>query len=264
MSKTVAPRRNVVSAPPANTPAALVRTPVPSGPRAIAGFRERGVPLRDRVVAGLLLVPAAPVMAVVWCLVRLTSTGPGIYSQSRSGHNGRVFRIHKFRSMTHNCEKQTGAVWATKNDSRVTFLGKILRATHLDELPQLFNVLRGEMALVGPRPERPEIVSMLVQEIPDYTERMRVPPGVTGLAQLHAEPDQTVDDVRRKLRFDLKYLEAASAWLDAKIVMATALKMVGLNRPWLREWWFGRVVHSRTTRTPSARHDVPGQPWFMG
>jgi lipopolysaccharide/colanic/teichoic acid biosynthesis glycosyltransferase len=223
--------------------------------------RERGVPLRDRFAAALLLLPAAPVMAVVWCLVRLTSSGPGVYSQSRSGHRGRPFRIHKFRSMTHNCEKHTGAVWAKKNDPRVTWLGAILRKTHLDELPQLFNVLRGEMALVGPRPERPEIVDMLVREIPDYARRMEVPPGVTGLAQIHAEPDQTLDDVRRKLRYDLQYVAAATVWLDTKIVAITALKMVGLNRPWLRGWLFGRIV-TRGPRTDAGSPDVPGQPWI--
>jgi lipopolysaccharide/colanic/teichoic acid biosynthesis glycosyltransferase len=223
--------------------------------------RDSGVPVLDRVVAALLLVPAAPVMAVVWCLVRLTSSGPGVYSQSRAGHRGRPFRIHKFRSMTHNCEKHTGAVWAKKNDPRVTWLGAILRKTHLDELPQLFNVLSGEMALVGPRPERPEIVEMLVREIPDYARRMEVPPGVTGLAQIYAEPDQTLDDVRRKLRYDLQYIGAASVWLDARIVAVTALKMVGLNRPWLRGVLFGRLV-SRGLRTDKANPDIPGQPWM--
>lgn len=140
--------------------------------------------------------------------------------------------------MTHNCEQQTGAVWSVPGDSRVTPLGKFLRKSHLDELPQLFNVLRGEMSLVGPRPERPEIIEKLVDQIPGYLDRLEVPPGVTGLAQIFHEPDRHVDDVRRKVHIDREYINAASPWLDARIIFCTTLKMTGLNRRWVRSFLF--------------------------
>jgi len=192
----------------------------------------------DRVVAAGLLIPALPLLAILWALVKLTSRGPGFYSQVRAGRDGREFKILKLRTMRHNCEQQSGAVWARPNDARVTALGRILRKTHLDELPQLFNVLRGEMVLVGPRPERPEIISRLVPEIPGYHRRLSVAPGVTGLAQIMADADQTIEDVKRKLQFDLRYMAHASLWLDLRLVACTALKVVGLNRPAVRSVLF--------------------------
>ena len=114
-------------------------------------------------------------------IVRLTSRGPAIYTQIRIGQHGRLFRVYKIRSMYHNCEKGTGAVWASRNDGRITPLGKLLRKLYLDELPQLFNILRGQMSLVGPRPERPEITARLRREFPqDYYERLKVRPGLPG------------------------------------------------------------------------------------
>jgi lipopolysaccharide/colanic/teichoic acid biosynthesis glycosyltransferase len=210
----------------------------------------------DRVVAALLLIPALPVLGLLWTLVKLTSRGPGIYSQIRSGRDGREFAIYKLRTMRHNCERQSGAVWARPNDARVTTLGRILRKTHLDELPQLFNVLRGEMVLVGPRPERPEIIARLVPEICDYRTRLAVAPGVTGLAQIMADSDQTIEDVRRKLQFDQQYMARASLWLDLKIVVCTALKVVGLNQPFVRSILFPEFMQSRDGM-PIA-HNVPG------
>ena len=156
-------------------------------------------PAMDRVFAAVLLVPAAPVMLVVMGLVRLTSPGPMIYRQTRLGRGGRPFTMYKIRTMIHDCERLTGARWLTPGDCRVTPIGRFLRATHLDELPQLWNILRGEMSLVGPRPERPEIVPQLERVLPAYRERLRVRPGVTGLAQVQLAPDTDLESVRRKL-----------------------------------------------------------------
>lgn len=192
----------------------------------------------DRLLTMGLLVASLPVMAVVWCLVRATSRGPAIYTQRRSGLRGREFSIYKFRSMRHNCEKATGAVWAQTNDPRVTPIGHILRRSHLDELPQLFNVLAGDMLLVGPRPERPEIIEKVIQEVPSYLERLEVPPGVTGLAQIFHGADLTLDDVRAKLRYDREYIAHRSVWLDLRIILCTALKVVGLNGPLVRDILF--------------------------
>lgn len=193
---------------------------------------------RDRIMAGVMFLLALPVMSFLWIAVKLTSPGPGLYCQRRVGLAGREFFIYKLRTMTVDCERATGAVWASIGDARVTCLGGILRRTHLDELPQLFNVLMGDMALVGPRPERPEIIEQLLSDVPDYLDRLRVRPGVTGLAQIWAPADQSIADVERKLRYDLQYMAMASPWLDARIIFCTALKMVGLNRWWVRALLF--------------------------
>jgi lipopolysaccharide/colanic/teichoic acid biosynthesis glycosyltransferase len=179
----------------------------------------------DQIVALVLLVPCVPLVGLLWLLVKATSRGPGFFFQRRVGLNGREFRICKLRTMAVNCEQKTGAVWAQPNDPRVTQVGRFLRAAHLDELPQLYNVLRGEMSLVGPRPERPEIIKRLLPEIPRYPDRLQVRPGVTGWAQVSAKADLTLDDVRIKLRYDLQYMEAMSLWLDVRILACTALKV---------------------------------------
>jgi lipopolysaccharide/colanic/teichoic acid biosynthesis glycosyltransferase len=189
-------------------------------------FRWKGV--LDRVAAALLLLPGLPIMAVLAILVRLTSRGPAIYRQRRVGRKGRVFSLYKFRSMRHDAESQTGAVWAQARDPRVTPLGRILRRLHLDELPQLFNVLKGEMSLVGPRPERPEFVQVLSAAIPGYLNRIEAPPGITGLAQLNLPPDSDLDSVRRKLALDLEYIQRAGLFLDIRLFLATCARMVKL------------------------------------
>lgn len=188
----------------------------------------------DRWIAGLMLVASLPIIAMVWILVKITSRGPGFYSQRRTGKEGVPFRIHKIRTMTWNCESGTGAIWAAKNDPRVTLLGRFLRATHLDELPQLFNVVSGEMAMIGPRPERPEIIERLLPEIPNYQDRLAVLPGVTGLAQVCTGADQTIDDVRLKLEYDRLYIQRKTRWLDFRIALCTAFKMLHLNADWVR------------------------------
>jgi lipopolysaccharide/colanic/teichoic acid biosynthesis glycosyltransferase len=191
----------------------------------------------DRAVALVLLVPGLPMIAVLSLLVRLTSPGPGIYRQSRSGLSGRPFTMYKLRSMTSDAEARTGAVWASRRDPRVTPLGKFLRKYHLDELPQLFNVLKGEMSLVGPRPERPEIVTELVEKVPDYLSRLAVPPGVTGLAQVNLPPDTVIDDVRRKLVLDREYAMTANLGLDLRIILCTIVRVCGVPNHLPRRWF---------------------------
>jgi lipopolysaccharide/colanic/teichoic acid biosynthesis glycosyltransferase len=179
----------------------------------------------DLILAAVLLVLAAPVMLIAAVLVRLTSSGPALYSQTRVGLHGMVFRIYKLRTMYHECEAVSGIQWATAHDPRVTPLGRILRRTHIDELPQLWNVLRGEMSLVGPRPERPEFVAKLGRDVAGYMERLRVRPGVTGLAQIQLPPDTDIDSVRRKLIYDLHYIHHRGLWLDFRIIVGTVFKM---------------------------------------
>ncbi len=175
-------------------------------------------------MALLLLVLLAPMVGVLALIVKWTSPGPAFYSQVRLGYRGRPYRIFKLRTMTHNCEAVTGPVWSSgAGDPRVTRFGRLLRDTHLDELPQLWNVLRGEMSLVGPRPERPEIAVNLQRAMPRYPGRLLVRPGVTGLAQVELPPDVDLESVRRKLAYDLHYVREVSLVLDVRIVFATAL-----------------------------------------
>ena len=185
----------------------------------------------DFPVALLLSIIMLPIAIVAWLLVRLTSRGPGIYRQIRLGLDGKPFTLYKIRIMRVNAEAATGAIWATRKDRRVTFVGKILRMTHTDELPQLYNVLRGDMALVGPRPERPEFVTELEKRVDGYSYRLYVPPGLTGLAQLNQDSDTDLNDVRRKLVFDFEYIEDCSLWLDMRLVGCTILKIVFLCPP---------------------------------
>lgn len=183
----------------------------------------------DRCLGVVLLVISSPLTLTLFFLVKLTSPGPGFYRQERVGLNGRTFQIVKLRSMVKNAESPGEAVWCVKNDVRVTPLGRALRKLHLDELPQLWNVTKGEMSLVGPRPERPEICQELADQIGDYFRRNAVKPGVTGLAQINLPPDESIDDVRRKQILDLRYIEEANLWLDTRMVMATALRMLGVQ-----------------------------------
>lgn len=179
-------------------------------------------PLVGLVVA----IPMLPLIGLLYLAVRLTSKGPGFYSQVRLGRNGKKFHIYKLRSMVVNAECGTGPVWAKKNDARVTAIGRILRDYHLDELPQILNVIKGDMCFVGPRPERPEIAAELAARIPRYYERLAVKPGVTGMAQIHLPPDSNTRSVCRKLSYDLAYLVRGSFWLDVRVILATGFKLV--------------------------------------
>ena len=183
----------------------------------------------ERIVAACMLLLLAPLILVLMILVKLTSRGPAIYKQLRLGRGGEPYHIYKLRSMRNDCEKMTGPRWASKKgDTRVTGFGRFLRRSHLDELPQLWNVLRGEMCLVGPRPERPEFVAKLERLIPGYRDRMDVHPGITGLAQVQLPGDENVDDVRRKVRCDLCYIQNIGPWLDLKILVGTMMKVAGV------------------------------------
>jgi lipopolysaccharide/colanic/teichoic acid biosynthesis glycosyltransferase len=190
----------------------------------------------DLFVALAVAVVAVPVVAVAWFMVRATSAGPGFYSQLRVGRNGRVYRIYKIRTMYHGCEARSGAAWSGKADPRITPVGRVLRKLHIDELPQLWNVLRGDMSLVGPRPERPEFVDPLSRVIPGYQERLAVRPGVTGLAQIQLPADTDVDCVRKKLVLDQCYVRTASLWLDVRIMLGTVVYLFGFRYDTVRKW----------------------------
>ena len=179
----------------------------------------------DCLIGLVLLLLFLPIIMIAGLLVKLTSRGPVFYWQTRMGKNGKPFFIYKLRTMRHQCEKDTGPKWATPGDCRITWIGRILRSTHIDEFPQLVNVLRGEMSLVGPRPERPEFLPKLEQEIPDYRLRLAVKPGLTGLAQIHLPPDTGIESVQRKLRFDLYYIRTANTWLDLRLIVCTGMKL---------------------------------------
>ena len=181
----------------------------------------------------LLLIPALPVIGLLGLLVRLTSPGPAIYRQLRVGQRGRKFMMYKIRTMRHNAEAQSGPMWTQTGDPRMTRIGEQLRRFHLDELPQLLNVLKGEMSLVGPRPERPEFVHILLDAVPGYANRLAVPPGVTGLAQLNLPPDTDLSSVQRKLVLDREYIDRAGVLLDIRLVLCTALRMFKVPEGWL-------------------------------
>lgn len=189
----------------------------------------------DVAIASVLLILTAPLMLVLMLLVKATSRGPAIFKQLRLGLGGRPYYLYKIRTMAHDCEKLTGPQWSTGKDPRVTPLGRFLRRSHLDELPQLWNVIRRDMSLVGPRPERPEFVAKLEREIPRYAERMNVHPGITGLAQIQLPPDADVDDVRLKLACDLRYIEQMGPFLDLKILIGTTFKVMGFSFDVIRQ-----------------------------
>jgi sugar transferase (PEP-CTERM system associated) len=175
----------------------------------------------DVMLAFCGIVLSGPVMAIVAVGVRLNSPGPAIYSQKRVGLNGRPFMVHKFRSMYADAEARTGAVWAKAGDPRVTTVGRILRRTRLDELPQFWNILRGDMSFVGPRPERPEFVENLTLSIPFYGQRHVVRPGLTGWAQVRHKYGATVEDSIEKLQYDLYYIKNMSLAFDMFVIAET-------------------------------------------
>jgi lipopolysaccharide/colanic/teichoic acid biosynthesis glycosyltransferase len=180
----------------------------------------------DYGIAVTASILAAPLLLIIALLVKLTSKGPIFYRQVRVGKDGRNFTILKFRSMCVDAEKGTGAVWAKANDPRLTPIGNLLRKSHLDELPQLFNVLKGEMSIVGPRPERPEIVKDLKLVIEDYDKRLEVLPGITGLAQVMNRYDETIEDVKKKVKYDLLYIRKMCWLVEMRILALTCVVML--------------------------------------
>jgi lipopolysaccharide/colanic/teichoic acid biosynthesis glycosyltransferase len=216
------------------------------------------LPLRrvlDFSAALVLSLIALPVVVLAALLVKLTSRGPAFYTQTRTGRGGVTFTIYKLRSMVDKCESLTGPRWTMPGDPRITPVGWFLRRSHIDELPQLLNVLKGEMSLIGPRPERPEFVRELEESLDDYQDRHVVLPGITGLAQVQLPPDTDLESVRRKLACDRYFIERLSAWLDFRIALATFLHMFGVPFTILRAM---RVVptmpaNEATQETPRTR-----------
>ena len=185
-------------------------------------------PWIDCALAVVMLLVSAPLILVSLLLVRCTSRGPSLYTQKRLGLAGKVFTIYKIRTMYQDSECHSGPRWCVPGDPRVTPVGRFLRRCHLDELPQLINILKGDMSLVGPRPERPEFLAQLERALPSYRQRLNVRPGLTGLAQVQQPPDEDLLSVRRKLNYDLCYVERMNLWLDVRLILATALKCVGV------------------------------------
>jgi exopolysaccharide biosynthesis polyprenyl glycosylphosphotransferase len=182
--------------------------------------------LMDVVVSALIIVAGLPIWLIVAAIIKLNSPGPVLYRQDRVGRNGKSFTVFKFRSMHADAEKKSGPVWATRKDPRVTSVGKIIRRLHIDEVPQFINVLRGDMSLVGPRPERAFFVEKLSAELPLYKRRLKVRPGITGWAQVKHKYDESIEDVKVKLKYDLFYIENMSWRMDLKILFNTFYVML--------------------------------------
>jgi len=175
----------------------------------------------DLGLAIIGLIIGAPLLILAAIFIKIDSKGPIVYQQNRVGKKGRIFKIYKLRTMRVDAEKGTGAVWAKRNDPRITVIGKFLRKTRIDEIPQLFNVLKGEMSIVGPRPERPEMVTDFKKLICDYEKRLIVKPGITGLSQIYNRYDETIADVRKKVKYDLLYIKKMCLWVEMRILAQT-------------------------------------------
>jgi lipopolysaccharide/colanic/teichoic acid biosynthesis glycosyltransferase len=215
----------------------------------------------ENLLGLIVLVVSSPLLLLTAILIKLESDGPAVYSQKRVGRNfrkgdrrrsegpgfsgygvdirkrdrrgedigGKPFTIYKLRSMTADAEKQTGVAWSTGDyDPRVTRVGHFIRKTHLDEVPQFFNVMLGQMSMIGPRPERPAFVAKLSREVAGYHDRLAAPPGITGLAQVRQASDETLEDVRKKLEFDREYVKGASLYFDIKIALQTVALVLSL------------------------------------
>jgi len=230
---------------PANVQRKLVNVPVALSGQdalrasALAGRRSWYSWVKDPAefcLALVLLVLASPVILCAMLAVKVTSRGPAFYSQVRFGRQGRPFAVYKIRSMTHECEAQSGICWSTHGDPRVTPVGRFLRATHIDELPQFWNVLRGEMSLVGPRPERPEFVATLEKVVPRYRERLSVRPGLTASRRFSYPPTRMSAACSANWRTIFITWRICPFFLELRILAATVLKVLGFPR------WMGRVV----------------------
>ncbi|OGX15219.1 MAG: hypothetical protein A2166_00315 [Omnitrophica WOR_2 bacterium RBG_13_41_10] len=170
-------------------------------------------------IFGLVIV--SPILAFAAAMIKLNSRGPLLYKQKRVGKEDEVFEIYKLRTMRVDAEKDTGAVWAKENDPRITSVGRILRKAHIDEIPQLINVLKGDMSIVGPRPERPEMVRDFKTLIYDYEKRLQIKPGITGLAQVYHKYDETIEDVKKKIKYDILYIKKMCLLVDLRIMART-------------------------------------------
>jgi lipopolysaccharide/colanic/teichoic acid biosynthesis glycosyltransferase len=204
------------------------------------------------VLALLLLVVSMPIILIALVLVRATSHGPVIYAQKRLGRGGLVFTIYKIRTMYRDSEPN-GPRWSVPGDPRITPVGRLLRWSHVDELPQLINIMQGKMSLVGPRPERPEIVGQLERVYPEYRRRLHVRPGVTGLAQVLQPPDTNLSMVSRKLSLDLFYIDHAGFCLDVRILLATVAHVFRVREEKIaRVFGFPQMSSERTAESSAA------------
>lgn len=177
--------------------------------------------LLDVITSVIALIILSPLCLLVAGLIKVTSKGPVLYSQIRAGKDGQNFEIYKFRTMKVDAEKSTGPVWAKAGDSRVTWIGRFLRKSRIDEIPQFINVIKGDMSVIGPRPERPVFVNELKTQIVDYPKRLTVKPGITGLAQVHHRYDESIVDVRKKVKYDLLYIKKMCFVTDLGIILRT-------------------------------------------
>ena len=182
--------------------------------------------IKDLLIAFIGLVIFSPLFIIIAVLIKLDSPGSVFFKQARVGHKGKIFGMWKFRTMRSNAEFETGPVWAQDDDPRITKLGQFLRKTHLDELPQLINILYGDMSLIGPRPERPELVEVIKKSIPHFDERLTIRPGIAGLAQSRYQYGASVKDSARKLRYDLIYINRMCLLLDLRILLWTTGKVL--------------------------------------
>ena len=190
-------------------------------PQLMPEWEKRLKRIIDILVSLFILIITFPVTLITALVIKIDSPGSAFFKQERCGIEGSVFKMIKFRSMRQDAEKYSGPVWSSKNDPRITRVGNIIRKVRIDEIPQMINVLNGEMSLVGPRPERPYFVEMLSKEIPYYKRRLKVRPGITGWAQVKHKYDETIEDVKIKLRYDLFYIENMSLRMDFKILFRT-------------------------------------------
>jgi exopolysaccharide biosynthesis polyprenyl glycosylphosphotransferase len=175
----------------------------------------------DIVIAVFALIILLPICVLIAILVKITSRGPVLYTQTRTGKEGKHFKIYKFRTMKTDAEKESGPVWAKLKDNRITPIGKFLRKSRFDEIPQFINVLQGDMSVIGPRPERPVFIEKLKSQISDYPKRLSVKPGITGLAQVYHRYDESIVDVRKKVKYDILYIKKMSMGTDLGIVART-------------------------------------------
>lgn len=189
-----------------------------SAPGYLYSVQKRALDVAIALFGVTILALTLPFIALA---IKLNSSGPVFYRQRRMGLHGEVFELIKFRTMTTNAEADGNAVWSEPGDPRITGIGRVLRRLYLDEMPQWWNVLRGEMSVVGPRPERPELAAKILNFVPGFNYRLMAKPGITGLAQINYKYTNTTTEARNKLRHDVVYIGAASLWLDLKLTLRT-------------------------------------------
>lgn len=195
-------------------------------PQLMTDWEKIAKRLLDIFAAVIILIVTFPIIIITAIAIKIDSKGPALFKQDRCGLNGKIFKMYKFRSMRTDAEEKTGPVWSMKDDPRITKVGKFIRKVRIDEIPQMINVFKGEMSLVGPRPERPFFVEQLSKEIPYYSRRLKVRPGITGWAQVKHKYDETIEDVKTKLQYDLFYIENISLKTDILILIRTIFVVI--------------------------------------